>query len=344
MNTDHADIGDQSMNSQPSATMGKRGARARRWVAALRDYGALIGMIGVLLIFGIINPKILTIPNLSSVVDQSSGPVVMAVGMAIIMSMRGVDLSLAQVADAAGLLAAMLLVLGWPWWTALAVPIVFALVVGGINAGLMAYLGVPAIIGTLGMMFVVRSFELVLSHGSEAQVLFTLPPDQTGPFFYIGQGSIGPVPVSIVVAAIVVAVAFVLTNGTPLGRYINAVGGNVRAAFLAGVDHRRVFAAGFVASAVCAALGGMILTSRAGLAAPGAFEPYLLDAFVAVYLGSLLAPSGRINVLGAAIGALFVGLIGNALTLMGAGAPARYIAYGVVIIIAMTIGVLRRQR
>ncbi len=344
MDTNGATTGRQSVTGKSSQANVKRGDRARRWVAVFRDYGALIGMIAALLVFGIINPKILTIANLSSVVDQSSGLMVMAVGMAIIMSMRGVDLSLAQVADAAGLLAAMLLVLGWPWWTALAVPVLFALVVGGINAGLMAYLGVPAIIGTLGMMFVVRTFELVLSHGNQAQVLFTLPPAQTGPFFYIGQGSIGPVSVSIVVAAVVVALAVILTNGTPMGRYFNAVGGNVRAAFLAGVDHRRVFAAGFVASAICAALGGMILTSRAGLAAPGAFEPYLLDAFVAVYLGSLLAPSGRINVLGAAIGALFVGLIGNALTLMGAGAPAHYVAYGVVIIVAMTIGVLRRQR
>ncbi len=87
------------------------------------------------------------------------------------------------------------------------------------------------------------------------------------------------------------------------------------------MNHRRVFASGFIISGLFAAISGMVLTSRAALAAPGAFEPYLLDAFVAVYLGSVVVRSGRINVIGTAIGALFVGLIGNALTLMGLGCP-----------------------
>ena len=202
----------------------------------------------------------------------------------------------------------------------------------------------PAIIGTLGMMFIVRTFELVLSRGREAQILFTLPPAQSEAFFFLGQGAIGPVSTSVIIAAVIVAVGYVLTTTTALGRYISAVGGNVRAAFLAGVNHRRVFASGFVISGLFAAISGMVLTSRAALAAPGAFEPYLLDAFVAVYLGSVVGRSGRINVVGSAVGALFVGLIGNALTLMGLGVPYRYVAYGVVILIAMTIGMMRRER
>jgi ribose transport system permease protein len=79
------------------------------------------------------------------------------------------------------------------------------------------------------------------------------------------------------------------------------------------------------------------------LAAPGAFEPYLLDAFVAVYLGSLVARSGKVNVVGSAVGAVFVGLISNALTLMGAGVSIRYVAYGVIVLAAMTVGSFRRR-
>jgi len=133
-----------------------------------------------------------------------------------------------------------------------------------------------------------------------------------------------------------------MTRST-LGRYFDAIGGNARAAFLAGVRRRLVFAAAFLISGLTAAFAGMVLTSRAALAAPGAFEPYLLDAFVAVYLGSLLVRSGKINVLGAAIGSVFVGLIANGLTLMGAGVSVRYIAYGVIVLVAMTVGSFRRQ-
>ncbi len=130
---------------------------------------------------------------------------------------------------------------------------------------------------------------------------------------------------------------------TSLGRYFEAIGGNVRAAYLAGVRHRLVFAAAFLVSGLAAAVAGVLLTSRAALAAPGAFEPYLLDAFVAVYLGSLVARSGKVNVVGSAIGALFVGLISNALTLMGAGVSIRYVAYGVIVLAAMTVGSFRRS-
>jgi ribose/xylose/arabinose/galactoside ABC-type transport system permease subunit len=147
----------------------------------------------------------------------------------------------------------------------------------------------------------------------------------------------------VALAIVVVVVGHVTMTRTSLGRYFDAVGGNVRAAFLAGVRHRLVFAAAFVISALMAAIAGVVLTSRAALAAPGAFEPYLLDAFVAVYLGSLVAHSGKVNVIGTAIGALFVGLIGNALTLMGAGVSIRYVAYGVIVLTAMTVGSFRRQ-
>lgn len=315
-----------------------------RAVTIVRDYGTIMGMVVVAAILGLIKPQILSPANLASVAEQSAYPVILATGLSLVMIMRGVDLSVAQLSDATGVIAALLLVQGQPMWLVFVAPMVFALAVGTTNGLLMAYLGVPAIIGTLGMMFVIRSFELVISNGRQTQVLFTMPPEVTGPFLWIGQGRIGPMPVAIVIGVTVVAIAWFLTRRTSYGRYVDAVGGNVRAAFLAGVPHRLVFAAGFVLSALAAGTAGMVLTARTGIAVPGAFESNLLDGFVAVYLGMSLVPSGRINVIGTAIGALFVGLIGNALTLLGLGIAAKYVVYGGVIIVAMAIGVLRRNQ
>jgi ribose/xylose/arabinose/galactoside ABC-type transport system permease subunit len=300
-------------------------------------------MLAVLGVFGVLEPAVLAPANLGNVLQQSASLAIMATGFAIVMMVRGVDLSVAQTSDAAGLLAAYFLVQGQPLWMVFVLPVVFGILVGVVNGTLIAYLGVPALIGTLGMMFVVRSFELVLSHGREAQILFALDPARTQLFFFLGQGSIGPVSVPVVLAVVVVLLGHIAMTRTSLGRYFEAVGGNVRAAFLGGVRHRLVFAAAFVISGVAAAVAGVLLTSRAALAAPGAFEPYLLDAFVAVYLGSLIARSGKVNVVGAAVGAVFVGLIGNALTLMGAGVSIRYIAYGAIVLAAMTVGSFRRK-
>jgi len=317
--------------------------RESRVLGLLRDYGAIIGMLGVVAVFSVLEPDVLKPTNLVNVIDQSASLAIMATGFAIAIIVRGVDLSVAQVADAAGLLAAYLLVHNGPLWAVFVVPLAFGLLVGAVNGTLMAYLGVPALIGTLGMMFVVRSFELVLSDGREPQILFSLPQERTASFFFLGQGSVMGIRFPIILAVIVVGLGYLVTSRTSLGRYFDAVGGNVRAALLAGVRHRLVFAAAFLISGVTAALAGMILTSRAALAAPGALEPTLLDAFVAVYIGSLVVRSGRISVIGAAIGAVFVGIIGNALNLMGAGVAARYIAYGAIVLVAMTVGSFRRQ-
>lgn len=330
-------------NSESGPTGNKGVPAARKGIELLRDYGAALGMLAVLAVFGIIEPAVLKPANLGNILQQSASLVILATGFAIAMMVRGVDLSVAQVSDAAGLIAAYFLVHGQPLWMVFVIPLAFGLLTGVVNGALMAYLGVPALIGTLGMMFIVRTFELVLTHGREAQILFALEPARTRSFFFIGQGSIGPINFSVILAIIVVIVAHLVMTRSTLGRYFDALGGNVRAALLAGVRHRVVFAAAFLLSSLFAAFAGMMLTSRAAMAAPGAFEPYLLDVFVAVYLGSLLVKSGKINILGAAVGSVFVGLISNALTLMGAGIAARYLAYGAIILIAMTVGAFRRR-
>ncbi len=139
------------------------GGRRATWRGAsfVRDYGALLGMLAVLGVFGILEPAVLVPANLGNVLQQSASLAIMASGFAVAMMVRGVDLSVAQTSDAAGLLAAYFLVQGQPLWMVFVLPLVFGLLVGVVNGALIAYLGVPALIGTLGMMFVVRSFELV---------------------------------------------------------------------------------------------------------------------------------------------------------------------------------------
>lgn len=324
---------------QPSKSKRNSG-RVLGWLGAIAP---ALGMVFVVIVLVILKPEIATGANVQNILIQSAGLAILATGFAIAFMVKGIDLSVAQVADAAGLIVAFILVRGPSVAVALTVALAFALVVGIVNGVLSAYLGVPALIVTLGMMFIVRSLELVLTNGREPQILFDLPPAQTDPLFFLGQGSIGPISVPVLIAVGVVLIGHLVTTRTTLGRAWEAIEGNVRAAYLAGVRHRLVYAVGFVFSALFAAVAGIVLTARASLAAPGALEPMLLEGFVAVYLGSLLSRAGRITVVGAAIGALFVGVIGNALTLLGAGAAVRYIAYGAIILISMTIGAIRRR-
>jgi ribose/xylose/arabinose/galactoside ABC-type transport system permease subunit len=301
-------------------------------------------MVLVLIAGGALVPSFFAFANLVSVAEQSTMLIILAIGLSIPMLMRGVDLSVAQVTDAAALMAAALVTHNQPIILAFLAPVILGLAIGTINGLLMGYVGVPAIIGTLGMMFAVRSGELIYSHGSEPQILFTLPASLTAPFLFLGQGALGPVPMILVVCLIIVVCMRVLTKSTVFGRQMDAVGGNVKAAFLSAVNVKKVFAGGFVLSGLLAAMAGVILASWTGIAAPRGAESYLLEAFVAVYLGTVTTRNAQVGVLGTVIGALFVGALNNQLTLLGLGAAQHNILNGAFVLLAMAIGAFRRRR
>lgn len=97
----------------------------------------------------------------------------------------------------------------------------FGLLVGVINAVLISYLGVPAIIGTLGMMFVVRSFELTLTNGAQPQILFTLPAERVKNFFFMGQESVGPISILIILTIVITLGMFLVKERSVFGRHMD---------------------------------------------------------------------------------------------------------------------------
>ncbi|PTE08167.1 ABC transporter permease [Mesorhizobium helmanticense] len=310
----------------------------------LRAYGPVIGMLAVLLIFAVLKPSFLSAANIGNVLHQSVILIIMSFGLAVVMAMRGVDLSIAQIADGAGLLAAVLMLHREPLWIVILVPIAFGLIAGLINGLLTAYAGIPAIISTLGMMFVIRSGELLMTNGAEPQILFTLPRGLTRDFLFIGQGSIGPVSALVMLGLVVFVLMMIVTNLTTFARRARAVGGNSRAAYLAGVNVRAVFAGGFVLAGLLSSIAGVALVARTSIAVPRGAEPYLLDAFAAVYLGTLLSRRAEITIWGTLLGGLFITFLGNGLTLLGLGAPYRYALNGGFILLAMAIGALKRNQ
>jgi ribose transport system permease protein len=308
-----------------------------------RDYAALVGMVAVLLLIAAIKPSFLSQANVLNVLKQSAVLVIISIGLTTVLVVRGVDLSVAQIADVSALMAAALLLHGQPVWIAITAPVALGALLGIFNGVLTGYLGVPAIIGTLGTMFMIRSGELIYTNGSEPQILFTLPPSVTSAFLFVGQKSVGPVPALVLLAIVACLALLLLTNFTKFGRESRAVGSNVEASFLAGVDVRKIFAKSFIVSGVLAAIAGVALASRTGMAVPKGAEPYLLDAFAACYLGTLASRTGSMTVPGTLVGALFVSFLGNGLTILGLGAPSRLVFNGAFILLAMAIGALRRS-
>jgi ribose/xylose/arabinose/galactoside ABC-type transport system permease subunit len=326
-----------------SSPSGTASGRVGALVGRLLSFSTLIGMLAVLVVIQTMRPAFFSWANLNGVLIQSSVLVVLAVGLAVVMAMRGLDLSIAQVADLAGYVAAMLVLSGASLLVVITVALLIGLVAGAFNGLLSAYLGVPAIVSTLGTSFILQAVELVVSSNGKPQQLFAAPGGSAANFLLIGEGRLNGVPLLIIIAIVVAAVLWLVTRRTVMGRYAEALEMNAKAAYLAGVPTRRIFWAGFAISGTVAALAGVLLTSRSGIAAPGGVQPYLLDAFTAVYLGAMASPRPLVRVAWTVVGAVFVSLLANGLTLLGLGAPYRYGLNGLLILLALALGVTRRR-
>jgi ribose/xylose/arabinose/galactoside ABC-type transport system permease subunit len=309
----------------------------------LRSYSTLLGMIVVVVGIAVARPLFVDPRNLAAVAVDATVLVVLAVGLSVLMSMKGLDLSIAATADLAGYLAARALLDGLGTPAAVLIALAVGLTVGVAAGVLSGYLGVPAIIATLGLNLVLTAIGLVVSDNGTPQQLFTAPIDLVRPVLVFGSDSWGPFRLLLIAAVVVVVVTWFATTRTTWGRRIELVNAGARAAVLAGTPVRATFASGFVLCGLLAGVGGLMLTARTGLAVPGSAQPFLLDAFTAVYLGATASPRGRISVLWTVLGAVFVTLLANGLVLLGLGAPWRYGLNGALILLALALGVLRRR-
>jgi ribose/xylose/arabinose/galactoside ABC-type transport system permease subunit len=309
----------------------------------LRSYSTLLGMIVVVVGIAVARPLFVDPRNLAAVAVDATVLVVLAVGLSVLMSMKGLDLSIAATADLAGYLAARALLDGLGTPAAVLIALAVGLTVGVAAGVLSGYLGVPAIVATLGLNLLLTAIGLVVSDNGTPQQLFTAPIDLVRPVLVFGSDSWGPFRLLLIAAVVVVVVTWFATTRTTWGRRIELVNAGARAAVLAGAPVRATFASGFVLCGLLAGVGGLMLTARTGLAVPGSAQPFLLDAFTAVYLGATASPRGRISVLWTVLGAVFVTLLANGLVLLGLGAPWRYGLNGALILLALALGVLRRR-
>lgn len=309
----------------------------------VRPFATLGGMLTILVIIAIIKPLFVNLNNLEAVLVDATVLSVLAVGLSVVMRMKGLDLSIAATADLAGYLAAKALLEGHGMLIAVLIGVAVGLAVGLLNGVLSGYLGVPAIVSTLGTNLLVTAIVLVVSNNGTPQQLFTAPIGLVKPFLTFGSDSWGPFRLLLLLAVLIAVLAWVATSRTAWGRAGELLDSNARAATLSGLPVRAVFASGFVVCGLLAGVGGLMLTARTGLAVPGSAQPFLLDAFTAVYLGATASPRGRIGVAWAVLGAVFVSLLANALVLLGLGASWRYGLNGALILLALGLGILRRR-
>jgi len=277
--------------------------------------------------------------NLINVLRQISLTSLMAIGFGMTVISGGMDISMGNVAaltgmTVAGLIAIMKVNLG----LSIAIALALGVVIGLINGVVIAFLGVPPFIATLAMMFITQGITFESTKG------YPIYEGLTKRFLFIGQGYIGRLPVPVIIMVAMFIAAHLFLKNTVLGQHIYAIGGNEEAARVNGVNVKRVKMTAFGLSGFFAALTGVVMTSRLGSGQPAAAGmDFFLTAATAAILGGTALSGGEGNMLGILLGALFLGIVNNGLTLLKISAYFQWIVTGILLIIAIVWNSLEKS-
>ena len=268
--------------------------------------------------------------NVQAILLAASAPLMLAIGQTFVIITAGIDLSVGFIMGLAAVCTAQFIGIGGSGNLALAVALVATVAVcllpGWINGMLIARLGVPAFIGTLGMYGVARGAGF-LAAGSG----MTVPVDHAG-LAWLGTGW-----TPVVVTGALLAAMHVVLSQTRFGQYTYAIGGNQQSASRAGIDVKRHLVRVYVLSAVFAACGGILYTARYSAGAANAGESLLLDSIAAVVIGGASLFGGTGNLVGSLIGALIIAVIQFGLIFIDVNAFWQFIAVGAVIVLSVLI-------
>ncbi len=292
-------------------------------------FATLIGLLVVILIFSMLKPKFLDVSNIFNLLRQASINGLLALGMTYVVLTGGIDLSVGSILGASGIFAALVAQnQEIPLFVAVLAGLAIGLLLGTINGVVVSWLKVPAFVATLGMLSVARGITYLASNAQPV-------PGLSEGFLKIGGGSVGIIPIPVIILAVVFIICSIVLYRTKYGRYIYGVGGNARAARVSGINVKKITCSAYMIAGVLAGLAGVVLTSRvsSGLAMAG--QNYETDAIAAVVMGGTSLAGGKGRLWGTLIGVLIIAVLNNGLDMMAVSSYWQLIIKGTIIVAAV---------
>ncbi len=329
--------------------------KVRDWITA----NAILVVLGVLVLgIALMDPTFVSILNLRNILNFSSTRLIIALGAGIVLIARGVDLSAGRMVGLAAVISASMLqtesysrkffpdLPELPVWLPILIAVTVCALVGMVNGLVIAKLGVPPFIATLGMMVIV--------YGANA-IYFDSEPNNSQPiggmrsdFTAIGTGSIGSgdraVPYMVIIAATTALLFWFLLNKTVFGKQVYALGGNPHAAQVAGVAIARNLIIIYALAGAAYGVGGVLEAARTGGANSTYGTLYELDAIAACVVGGVSTVGGVGRVGGIVAGVLVFGVMNYGLTFIGVNPFWQQIVKGVIIISAVAFDLYRSRK
>jgi ribose/xylose/arabinose/galactoside ABC-type transport system permease subunit len=302
----------------------------------LKRYGVLVGFLLVFIVLSLSSRAFLTAPNLANILRQAAVPGIMAVGMTFVILTAGIDLSVGSMLALAGLLCAALDRAGCPILLAVPATLLCGCLMGLANGLTITWGRVTPFVVTLGTMSIGRGMAYIVTGGE--------PISQFSEGLnWIGGGSMLGLPAPVVILLLTVLAGAAVLRRTRLGRYTYAIGGNVQAARLSGINVGLYTTLAYMACGLTTAIAAVVSISRQGAAESISGIGYELDVIAAVVIGGTSLAGGKGGVWGTLLGALLIGTINNGVDLLHVSSYYQSVVKGAIIIAAVLLDRLRQE-
>jgi ribose/xylose/arabinose/galactoside ABC-type transport system permease subunit len=329
--------GSGSVARNPGRPAGWRSTGSyRTFIEWAQRNGLFFALLILVAIFSIIGRNFLSVGNITIILQNVSVIGLIAIPGAMLILSGYVDLSIGSMAVFAAVVMGMAFEAGWPWPAAFVAGLTTGVAWGLLCGWLVSYLGFSAIVVTLGGLAGLKGLELVFS---DAFVVHDFGDEVV----FLGSGRIQGLPMPIYVFAIAFIVGAFFWYFTPLGRYMTAIGADRQAAFSLGIPVRRTVLGLFIASATCAALGGLIELAKLDASSQSIGNNMELRVLTAILLGGVSFAGGRGSLFGVLWGILFIGVLDNGLLVARVSPYMAQFAVGVALVFAAGLDVLYQR-
>lgn len=302
-----------------------------------REAGILFALLFIWLVTAIVNPRFLSSYNLQLLSRQIAVFGLIAIGETFVILTEGIDLSPGSVIVLTSVVVASFISAGLGVPVAIILTLLIAALIGLWHGIFVTKLRVPPFIITLGTFAMGRGLATVITKG---QPILNLPKS----FSFIWDGILLKfIPFPVIILTIISSLAIFLLSRTIYGRHIYAVGGNIEAARLSGINVDNIRILAYVLSAVMAGMVGILITSRLGQGNPNVGVTYEMYAIAAAVIGGTSLFGGVGTIIGALIGAGILTAVWNSLVLLQVSSYWHQVILGMIIVIAVTVDILRKK-
>ena len=316
----------------------KKSLGKRIWENIVADYILIFAVIVLIIILSLMVEQFLTMTNIMNVLRQMSMVAIIAVGIFFVMVGGGIDISVGSIV---GLITVVMATgiskMGINPVVVIFISLAVGALCGAFNGLLIAKIGVPALIGTLGTMEVIRGLLYVFTNGYTVGLV-------EESIKFIGKGYVWFIPFPAVVMIIIYIAGHFISQKTAFGRYVYAVGGNDEASYLSGIKITRVRMITYTISGVTAAISGIILSLRLSSGQPAAAIGWEFEAITAALIGGVSIIGGKGKVFGVLLGIILISLLTNGMTMLDLNSYWQRVIKGVVLIVAIVLDVYKTKK